>query len=144
MDPNMPGMMMTANDTGMLIDGVLITWFILTGLSALYVAWDAWTNTPELTVMKWGWLLVTLYTGPVGAALYMLSCKEPKRGQHEAFIEPLWKQSLGSTIHCLAGGATGNIVTAAITMQQINATLNVDIPPAFSPSHVLVVAAPTV
>lgn len=98
-----------------LIDTVLIIWFTLTGLSALYVAWDAFTNNPEMTVMKWGWLLVTLYTGPVGAALYVLSCKEPAPGQHEAFIQPLWKQALGSTIHCMAGDATGIIVAAAIT-----------------------------
>lgn len=63
-----------------------------------------------------GWLLVTLYIGPIGVALYILSCKEPKPGQHEAFVKPLWKQSLGSTIHCLAGDVTGIIVAAAITM----------------------------
>ncbi|RUT01533.1 hypothetical protein DSM106972_066300 [Dulcicalothrix desertica PCC 7102] len=81
----------------------------------VYVAWDALTNNPELTVMKWGWLLVTLYTGLIGAALYILSCKEPAPGQHEEFIKPLWKQTLGSTIHCLAGDATGIIVAAVIT-----------------------------
>ena len=58
-------------------DAVLITWFALAVLSAAYVAYDAFTRNPELTVMKWGWVLVTLYIGPVGAALYVLSCKEP-------------------------------------------------------------------
>ena len=111
----MPGMQMTGSVTP-LIDGVLLAWFVLTGLSALYVAWDAFTNNPELTVMKWGWLLVTLYTGPIGAALYVLSCKEPRPGEHEAYITPRWKQTLGSTIHCLAGDATGVIAAAAITM----------------------------
>ena len=99
-----------------MIDVVLIVWFILVGLSTLYVAWDAFASNPELTVMKWGWILVTLYTGPVGAALYVLSCMEPGPGEHEAFVTPLWKQALGSTIHCLAGDATGIIVAAAITM----------------------------
>ena len=101
---------------GMLIDGVLVVWFVLTAFSTAYVAWDAFTRNPEMTVMKWGWVLVTLYTGAVGAALYVLSCKEPGPGQHEAFIKPLWKQTLGSTIHCLAGDATGIIFAAAITM----------------------------
>ncbi len=99
-----------------LINNVLIVWFILVAFSALYVGWDAFTNNPEMTVMKWGWLLVTLYTGPVGLALYILSCKEPRPGTHEKFIQPLWKQALGSTIHCLAGDATGIIVAAVITM----------------------------
>jgi len=34
-----------------------------------YLAYDAFTQNPELTVMKWGWILVTLYIGPIGAAL---------------------------------------------------------------------------
>lgn len=78
------------------IDMVLLGWFFLTALS---VAWDAVTNNPELKVMKWGWVLVTVYTGPLGAALYILSCKEPRPGTHEEFIKPLWKQAVGSTIH---------------------------------------------
>ncbi|HAN64588.1 MAG TPA: copper oxidase [Rhizobiales bacterium] len=90
-------------------------WFALTGLSVACVAWDSFTRNPELTVMKYGWVLVTLYTGPVGAALYVLSCEEPGPYQHEVFIEPLWKQALGSTIHCLAGDATGIIIAAAVT-----------------------------
>ena len=98
-----------------MIDAALAVWFTLTGFSVAYVAWDAFTRNPELRVMKYGWVLVTLYTGPIGAALYVLSCQEPGPYQHEVFIEPLWKQALGSTIHCLAGDATGIIVAAAVT-----------------------------
>lgn len=97
------------------VDLVLLGWFALTALSVAYVAWDAWRNNPELTVMKWGWILVTAYTGPVGLFLYVLSCKEPFSGAHERFVTPLWKQGLGSTIHCLAGDATGIIVAATVT-----------------------------
>ena len=97
------------------IDLILLGWFALTALSVAYVAWDAYRNNPELTVMKWGWVLVTLYTGPVGLTLYVLSCKEPLPGTHERFIRPLWKQGLGSVIHCAAGDATGIIVAATIT-----------------------------
>ncbi|MBC5810887.1 MAG: DUF4396 domain-containing protein [Candidatus Eremiobacteraeota bacterium] len=68
-----------------------------------------------MKVMKYGWILVTLYTGPIGLILYILSCKEPSPGTHEDFIKPLWKQAVGSTIHCLAGDATGIIAAAAIT-----------------------------
>ena len=97
------------------VDVVLLVWFTLTAVSVAYVAWDAWRNNPELTVMKWGWILVTAYTGPVGLYLYVLSCKEPSPGTHETFTTPLWKQGLGSTIHCLAGDATGIIVAATVT-----------------------------
>ena len=65
--------------------------------------------------MKWGWILVTLYTGVIGLIVYWFSCREPAPGTHEKFIAPLWKQSVGSTIHCMAGDATGIIVAAAIT-----------------------------
>ena len=98
-----------------MFDSILVGWFALTAVSAAYVAWDAFTTNPEMTVMKWGWLLVTLYTGPFGAALYVLSCKEPDPGGHGEFVKPRWKQALGSTIHCMAGDATGIIIAATIT-----------------------------
>ena len=58
---NMSGMNQANRRSPTLIDTVLIVWFSLTALSVVYVAWDAFTKNPELTVMKWGWLLVTLY-----------------------------------------------------------------------------------
>ena len=97
------------------LDAVLIGWFVLTALSVAYVAWDAFTRNPELRVMKWGWLLVTLYGGPIMAAAYVLSCQEPANERHEDFVRPLWKQAFGSAIHCMAGDATGVIAAAAIT-----------------------------
>lgn len=94
---------------------LLWAWFSLTLLSVIYVAWDLFTRTPEMKVMKWGWVLVTLYTGPVGLLIYWFSCREPSPGTHEQFVAPLWKQAVGSTIHCAAGDATGIIVAAGIT-----------------------------
>lgn len=97
------------------LDPLLIAWFVLTVLSVAYVAFDAFTRNPELKVMKWGWVLVTLYGGPIMAAAYVLSCQMPATQRHEEFVRPLWKQALGSAIHCMAGDATGVIVAAAIT-----------------------------
>ena len=65
--------------------------------------------------MKWGFVLVTLYLGPIGLLLYVLADREPAPGTHEAFVAPLWKQSVGSAVHCVAGDATGIILAAAIT-----------------------------
>ena len=97
------------------IDVALLGWFALTALAVAYVAYDAYFHNPELTVMKWGWVLVTLYMGPIGLGLYILACKEPRPFTHEEFITPLWKQAMGSTIHCVAGDATGIIAAATIT-----------------------------
>src|SRR5581483_351873 len=96
-------------------DYYLIVWFVLAGLSTAYVAYDQFANNPEPTVMRWGFILVTLYMGPFGLLLYVLADKEPRPGTHEQFTSPLWKQGVGSTIHCVAGDATGIILAAAIT-----------------------------
>jgi len=96
-------------------DTLLLVWFGAVALSVAYVAWDAINFNPEVSVMKWAFILVTLYIGPFGLILYILSCKEPRPGTHDAFIRPMWKQAAGSTMHCLAGDATGIIVAAAIT-----------------------------
>ena len=51
----------------------LWTWFALAALSTIYVAWDNFVSgNPEEPVMKWGWVLVTLYMGPIALALYVL------------------------------------------------------------------------
>jgi FtsP/CotA-like multicopper oxidase with cupredoxin domain len=96
-------------------DSIVFIWFGLAAISVAYVAWDCFVKrNPEMTVMKWGWVLITLYMGPVALALYVLSDKEPRPGEHEEFIKPLWKQGVGSTVHCVAGDATGIITAAAI------------------------------
>jgi manganese oxidase len=97
------------------VDYFLLAWFVLALASALYVGWDQYRNNPEPVVMKWGFILVTLYMGPLGLLLYVLADKEPRPGEHEKFIAPLWKQGVGSTMHCVAGDATGIILAAVVT-----------------------------
>ena len=97
------------------VDYFLVIWFALALSSTIYVGVDQYRNNPEPTVMKWGFILVTLYMGPLGLLLYVLADKEPRPGEHEKFIAPLWKQGVGSTIHCVAGDATGIILAAVIT-----------------------------
>ena len=96
-------------------DYFLVVWFVLAAFSTAYVAVDQFRNNPEPTVMRWGFILVTLYMGPLGLLLYVLADKEPSAGEHETFTAPLWKQGVGSTIHCVAGDATGIILAAVIT-----------------------------
>lgn len=95
-------------------DVVVIAWLVLAILSAAYVAGDQFRGNPEPAVMKWGFVLVTLYMGPIGLLLYVLADKEPRPGTHERFVKPLWKQGIGSTVHCIAGDATGIIVAAVV------------------------------
>jgi manganese oxidase len=108
-------------------DSFVLAWFGLAAASVVYVAWDCFVrNNPEMTVMKWGWVLITLYMGPVALALYVLTDKEPRPGEHEEFIKPLWKQGVGSTVHCIAGDATG-IITAAVIVAVLGLPMTVDL-----------------
>ena len=97
------------------VDYALLCWFALAAMSGAYVAYDQWKNNPEPNVMRAAFVLVTLYMGPLGFLIYVLADKEPKPGTHERFVQPLWKQGIGSTIHCVAGDATGIILAAVIT-----------------------------
>ena len=96
------------------IEGGLAVWYLLTAGSLAVLFWDLFTNTPTGNIMKLAWGLVVLYTGPIGLVVYLLSCREPLPGTHDAFIKSHWKQATGSLLHCVAGDATGIIVSAAI------------------------------
>jgi hypothetical protein len=96
-----------------IIDGVMILWFALTALSVVFVAIDI-RATPENQVMKWGFVLVTLYSGPFGAFFYVLGGREPLPGLHEQYVAARWRQILGSTMHCVAGDGVGILVGAVI------------------------------
>jgi hypothetical protein len=61
-------------------DYFLLAWFILAISSTAYVAFDQFNGNPEPTVMKCGFILVTLYMGPLGLLLYVLADKEPRPG----------------------------------------------------------------
>jgi len=97
-----------------MLDGVMLLWFVLAAASLLFVAVDIRT-TPESPVMKWGFVLVTAYTGVVGAFLYVLGCREPLPGLHERYTTTRWRQALGSTMHCVAGDGVGILVGAALS-----------------------------
>jgi hypothetical protein len=97
-----------------MISGMLLVWYILTAGSLIFVIFDLLYQTPAMWVMKLAWVLIILYTGPVGLFLYLLACRQPLPGTHEQFIAPHWKQAVGSMMHCVAGDATGIILAAAL------------------------------
>lgn len=61
-----------------MLNGIMLVWFLLTGLSVVYVATDI-RRTPESPVLKWAFVLLTVYTGPIGAFLYVLGCMSATR-----------------------------------------------------------------
>jgi len=96
-----------------MLDGVMLLWFLFAAASLLFVAIDIRT-TPESPVMKWGFVLLTAYTGVIGAFLYVLGCREPLPGTHEQYTAARWRQTLGSTMHCVAGDGVGILAGAVL------------------------------
>ena len=97
-----------------MLQGIVLLWFVLTAGAVVFVVWDSLTNTPTSWVQRLSWILVTIYTGPVGLFVYLLACRSPGRGLHDVFTRALWKQGVNSEMHCLAGDATGIVIAAAI------------------------------
>src|SRR5262245_21926726 len=99
--------------SGPMLDGVMLLWFLLAAAALLFVAVDI-RSTPESPVLKWGFVLLTAYTGVVGAFLYVLGCREPLPGTHERYVAARWRQALGSTMHCVAGDGIGILAGAVL------------------------------
>lgn len=96
-----------------MLSGIILLWFALTALSVAFVAFDI-RSTPESPVLKWAFVLIAAYTGPFGAFLYVLGCREPLPGLHARYVATRWRQVLGSTMHCVAGDGVGILAGAVI------------------------------
>jgi hypothetical protein len=100
-----------------MLQGIMTLWFVQI-LFAGFVAVDSrWT--PESPVLKWGFIIVTLYSGPIGLILWLLACREPLPGLHERYVAARWRQVVGSTMHCVAGDGIG-ILAAAVVASRLH------------------------
>lgn len=45
----------------------------------------------ESPVVKRGFVLLTAYTGALGAFLYVLGCREPLSGLHKHYVTTRWR-----------------------------------------------------
>jgi len=46
---------------------------------------------------------------------YVLGCREPLPGLHERYVAARWRQTLGSTMHCVAGDGVGILAGAVLS-----------------------------
>ncbi len=97
-----------------MLNGAMLVWFLLTGASVAFVVWDSVSNGVTSWVQRMAWILVTIYTGPVGLFFYLITCRRPFPGGHTRFTRATWKQGVNSEMHCLAGDATGIIIAAIL------------------------------
>ncbi|MDZ4257753.1 MAG: DUF4396 domain-containing protein [Gemmatimonadales bacterium] len=94
----------------------MLVWFVLTALSVGFVSIDI-RKTPAHPVLKWAFVILAMFAGPLAAFAYVIGCREPLRGTHEAYVAVRWRQVLGSTMHCAAGDGLGIIMGAAVAAQ---------------------------
>lgn len=95
-----------------MLESIMMLWFVLTAMSALYVAIDI-RHVPEHPVLKWAFFVFTLFAGPIGALLFAFGCRRYTPEEHARFVASRWRQVLGSTMHCVAGDGIG-IVSGAV------------------------------
>ena len=102
------------------IDVALWVWFALAALAVAYVAHDQFKARPEpkdnslaMKTMRWGWVLITLYTGTFALIAYWFL---HRASAGETLEPPLWRQTVESTIHCVAGDATGILIATVVTV----------------------------
>ncbi len=101
--------------------GAAALWWGVSFVSVVVLLVD-WPHAPIDVTMHVGFLLITLFMGPVGVVLYLLTACEPLPGMHRAYIAARWKQVVGSTFHCVAGDSVG-IVGAAVMASVVRVTM---------------------
>jgi dienelactone hydrolase len=83
------------------IDRLMLIWFLLVGGSFLYLAWDLWSKTKAPKGATLNWLLAVLFFGPFGLLAYLLSYR--KDGSSDSNATTIRKRAIGSTVWAVAG-----------------------------------------
>ena len=95
-------------------DYLVIAWFAIALISTAYVAYDQFAGNPEPTVVKWASSWSRCTWGQWASCSTCLPTKSAAWGVRAIHL-PTLEAGGGSTIHCVAGDATGIIVAAATT-----------------------------
>ena len=97
-----------------MLDGVILFWFVLTAMALLFVAIDIRTTSeitgPQMGLRAGDRLHRRVWRVPVRAGLW----RSRYLGLHEQYTSARWRQTLGSTMHCVAGDGVGILVGAAL------------------------------
>ena len=99
-----------------MLEGVMLLWFLLAEIALLFVAIGIRT-TPESPVLKWGVRAVECLDWSSRRFPLVLGRREPLPGLHERYVAVRWRQTLGSTMHCVAGDGVGILVMSRMPQQ---------------------------
>jgi dienelactone hydrolase len=93
--------------TSLLLDRLLVGWFVLAALSVAVLLWDL--GRRQVAPGSWlAWMAAVLVFGILGLVAYLAARLQRGRG-----AMPTWKQALGST----AWAVTGNLIGAVVAIQ---------------------------
>ena len=93
-------------------DYFLVGWFVLAALSTAYVACDQYREQSRARRDEVGLHPRHALHGSDRPAALRHGRQGAAAGRARGVRRPLWKQGVGSTIHCVAGDATGIILAA--------------------------------
>lgn len=98
----------------------LIVWIAVSLVCLAILVWDLRKNNPELgSLMKYVWGLTTLYSGPLGLAIYYYT------GRKQIRRDSVWRKGWRSTSHCYSGCGAGEIVGIVLTVGILAVASNV-------------------
>ncbi len=88
----------------------LAVWAVLVFGSLSVLLWDLRTNNAHIApLMKLVWGLTTLYSGPIGLAVYW------RAGRKQIPRDGLWRRAARSVAHCYSGCGMGEVVGVTVT-----------------------------
>lgn len=94
-----------------MLTAALVVWFVIALACAGWVLYDLRTRNYRLaSLMQWVWVLTTLYSGPIGLAVYRYS------GRSQIPRDSLWRRSFRSVAHCYSGCGAGEIIGVSIAV----------------------------
>jgi cephalosporin-C deacetylase-like acetyl esterase len=93
--------------TAIVIDRLMLIWFVLVVGPFLYLAWDLWSKSKVSKGAKLNWLLAVLFFGPLGLWAYFLSYRKDALSDSSSTM--IRSRAISSTVWGVAGNLVGMI-----------------------------------
>lgn len=108
-----------------MLEGIFSLWILAVILSLAFTTYGF--NKSKLSgTAKLGWILIILYTGPIGLFFFILATRKSNDSAHLLTSKTSWTQVVNAQAYGLAGNISG-IVVAAITLSFIHTAMSIEI-----------------
>jgi len=103
-----------ARQTYLILDRTLLAWFILTAAALVLFLYDQVRGTPTAWPMRLIWLVVVLFTGPLGLLAYWLAHRQPARAPDSQAVLTNGRRALGATAYSAAGYGVAMVLVQVV------------------------------